>query len=191
LLQLRLSRREIAQTFFPLRLQAARDQSILGFDGTILALGSFGFVAGTFHRQSPLTQSCVLIRLELLDGALRGFHCGRRQSFQKCICDSLVDLYAADVETVHATSLDQILSGAMIARSRVSAPIMRVQPTAAMATGSQALQQGRAFSHRPSSGVVGLGMNVAIDAGLIGLKRRPIDVPRMMFGEEHGPLGHG
>jgi hypothetical protein len=64
--QLRLSRREIAQAFFPLRFQAARHQSIFGFDRTILALGSFGLVASTIHRQSPLAQCCFLIHFELL-----------------------------------------------------------------------------------------------------------------------------
>jgi hypothetical protein len=34
-------------------------------------------------------------------------------------------------------------------------------------------------------------MNVGVDAGLVGLERRPIDEPGMVFGKEYGPLGHG
>ena len=34
-------------------------------------------------------------------------------------------------------------------------------------------------------------MNVGVDAGLVGLERRPIDEPGMVFGKQYGPLGHG
>jgi len=34
-------------------------------------------------------------------------------------------------------------------------------------------------------------MNVGVDAGLVGLERRPIDEPGMVFGKKNGPLGHG
>ena len=32
---------------------------------------------------------------------------------------------------------------------------------------------------------------MAVDAGLVGLERGPIDVAGMMFGKKHRPLGHG
>jgi hypothetical protein len=34
-------------------------------------------------------------------------------------------------------------------------------------------------------------MNVGVDACLVGLERRPINEPGMVFGQKHGPLGHG
>jgi hypothetical protein len=34
-------------------------------------------------------------------------------------------------------------------------------------------------------------MNIAIDASLVGLERRPIDVPGMVLGEKDGPFCHG
>jgi hypothetical protein len=37
---------------------------------------------------------------------------------------------------------------------------------------------------------MGLGMNVGVDACLVGLERRPIDEPGMVFGKKYGPLGH-
>src|SRR5260370_26792153 len=36
-----------------------------------------------------------------------------------------------------------------------------------------------------------LRMNVGVYAGLVGLERRPIDEPGMVFGKKNGPLGHG
>src|ERR1700751_1778086 len=37
---------------------------------------------------------------------------------------------------------------------------------------------------------MGLGMNVGVDACLVGLERRPIDEPGMVFGKKYGPLSH-
>src|SRR6516164_7491289 len=74
LLQFRFGSRKLAQAFFPLRFQAARHQSIFRFDRPILTLGTFCFVASSFHRQSPLTQGCVLIGFELLQRTLRRFN---------------------------------------------------------------------------------------------------------------------
>src|SRR5215470_2514590 len=78
----------------------------------------------------------------------------------------------------------------MIARRRGSARIVRVQPTATLATSCQTLQQCAAFSHG-TTGLVGLGMLVGVNARLVGLERGPIDVAGMMFGKKHGPLWHG
>src|ERR1700719_4608724 len=74
--------------------------------------------------------------------------------------------------------------------SCVSARVVRVQPAATLSTGSQALQECGAFSHRASS-LVGLGMHVGIDACLVGLEGGPIDIAGMMFANKHRPLGHG
>ena len=38
---------------------------------------------------------------------------------------------------------------------------------------------------------MGLGMDVGVDACLVGLERRPINEGGMVLGQKHGPLGHG
>jgi len=94
------------------------------------------------------------------------------------------------MEAVHAASLDDILAGAMVTGRGISAGVVSVQPATTLSTRRQALQQRRAFSHR-TSGLVRLGMNVRVDADLIGLKRGPIDVAGMVLGKKYRPLGHG
>ena len=157
-LELRFGSGEIAQAFFPLRFESACHESVFGFDRTILTLGTFGFVASAFHRQAPLTERCIVVGFELLDGELRCFQRRGRQSFEKSIDNGLIDLNAADIETVHAASLDDILARAMVSGRRVSARVVRMQPTATLSTGSQALQQCGAFSHGTSC-LVWLGMH--------------------------------
>ena len=85
------------------------------------------------------------------------------RAWRKASITRLIDLDAADIQTVHAASLDDILTGAMIAGCRVSA----------------------------APGLMELRMNIGVDAGLVGLERCPIDKVGIMFGKEHGPLGHG
>src|SRR5260370_13518360 len=69
--QFRFRSSEIAQAFFPFGLQAARNQSVFRFDGTILTLGTLRFVARPFYRQTPLISCCILIRFNLLESPLR------------------------------------------------------------------------------------------------------------------------
>jgi hypothetical protein len=92
-----------------------------------------------------------MISFELLYGPFGCFHSRRGQSLEKGIHHSLIDLDASDVQTVDAASLDDILARAMIARRRVSAAIVGVQPPATLATCSQALQQCSALSHRAAA----------------------------------------
>src|SRR6266852_2647389 len=69
-LQLRFGGGEIAQTFFPFCFKSPCNESVFGLDRTILALGTFCFVASTFHSQTPLVQRCIVVRFELLYGEL-------------------------------------------------------------------------------------------------------------------------
>jgi hypothetical protein len=91
-----------------------------------------------------------VIGLELLD---REHGCGyrrRRDGFQESIGHGLLDDRSADVETVHAASVDEVFASAVITRSRVPAAIMNMQMAATVAASGQALQQCRAFSHGAS-----------------------------------------
>src|SRR5205814_8382466 len=119
-----------------------------GLHDTRLALGTFGFIESTFHRQAPLTERRIMVRFELLCSELRCFQGRGCQSFEKSIDNRLIDLDAADIETVHSAPLNDILAGAMIAGRRGSTRVVRVEPTATLPTRGEALQQCAAFSHR-------------------------------------------
>jgi len=88
---------EIAQALFPLGFESTCHESVFGLNGTVLTLGSFGFVASTFHCQTPLTECCIVVRFELLYGVLCCFESRRRQSLEKSIDNGLVDLNGAHV----------------------------------------------------------------------------------------------
>src|ERR1035441_9344487 len=59
-----------------------------------------------------------------------------------------------------------------------------------MATSGDALQQGRALSHRAPR-LMGLRPGVGIEPRLVGLEGCPIDEAGMMVLDKNGPLLHG
>jgi hypothetical protein len=59
---------------------------------------------------------------------------------------ALIDGHTADIETVQASSLDNMFTGAVITRSRVAAAVVRFQFAAAMSADTNTLQQGSAPS---------------------------------------------
>ena len=83
--QFRFGGRQIAQTIFPFRLQAASDEPILRLHGPVAALGPFGFVARPFDFQTPLRQSGIMVGLELFDTEPQGFDRGGSDRLQKGI----------------------------------------------------------------------------------------------------------
>jgi hypothetical protein len=155
---------EIAQAFFPLGFESTCHESVFGFNGTILTLGSFGFVASAFHCQTPLTERCIVVRFQLLYSELCCFESRGRQSLEKSIGNGLIDLNTAHVQAVHSASTDHILARAMVSGRRGSARVVSVEPTATLPTGSEALQQCAAFSHGAAR-LVWLRM-------LVGINRR-------------------
>src|SRR5205807_2103455 len=64
---------KIAQALFPLGFQATCHQPVFGLHGTVLTLGTLGFVASTLHREAPLTEGRIVVRFDLLYGKLCGF----------------------------------------------------------------------------------------------------------------------
>jgi hypothetical protein len=139
---------EIAQALFLLGFKAACYESGVGFNGTALTLGAFSFVASTFHRQAPLTKRRIVVPFQLLCGQLRRFQGRGCQRFEESINNCLIDLDAADVGIVHSVPLNDILAGAMIARRRVSAAIMGVQPAATLSARGRAAIVARAEALR-------------------------------------------
>lgn len=131
-----------------------------------------------------------MVGLELFDTEPHGFHFRRRDGFEKRIGYGLLDGQTADVETVLSASIHDVFAGAVVTGRRVSAAIMCHQTPAAMAASGDALQQGRALSHRPSR-LMRLRPGVGIQPRLVGLAGRPIDEAGMMLGNEDGPLSDG
>src|SRR5215469_6711924 len=132
--ELRFCSGEIAQAFFPLGFESACHESVFGLNGTILTLGSFGFVASAFHRQTPLTECCIVVRFELLYGDLCCFEGHGRQSFERSVDNGLIDLNAAHVQAIHSASVNDILARAMVAGRCGSARVVSVEPTATLPT---------------------------------------------------------
>jgi hypothetical protein len=58
-----------------------------------------------------------------------------------------VDLHGADIEAVDAATTDDALAGAVIARRRGAAGVVRAQPAATLPADGQPLQQGASLPH--------------------------------------------
>ena len=141
-----LSLFEFAQALFPFRLEAARDEPILGLDGAIASLGALGFVARPFDGESPLFEGAVVIGLDPLGGAQRSLETSRLQGGKQSLRYRLVDLHAPDGQAVQALSLKDVLPGAVITRRGLSSPVAGTQPPPAVAARRDALQQRAALS---------------------------------------------
>ena len=135
-----------------------------------------------------ISPQLTVIRFQLPHSLFGSFHRSGRQRAQKRICYCLIDLDTADVETVNASSLDDVFARAVIARRSISAVIVSMQMAATLAASGQTLQQCGAFSHCTAS-LVRLGMNVGVDAGLVGLIGCPVDEAGMVIRKKHRPLG--
>jgi hypothetical protein len=105
-----------------------------------MAFGPLRLVAGALHFQTPLRQSGIVVRLQFFEGQACGFDRCWCDGLEKSISDCLLDHCPADVETVHAAAIDQILATAMIARRRVPAAVVNMQTAAAVSASDDALQ---------------------------------------------------
>lgn len=63
---------EGAQTLLPVRLEPARDQTVVRVHRAIASLGLVGLVLRALHRQAPLGQGSIVIGLQLLGRAHGG-----------------------------------------------------------------------------------------------------------------------
>ena len=181
---------ETLQMVFPFGFESARDESILGLDQTEAAFGALGLVTSAFDLQAPLVQSGVMVEQGLLShsrGRVQGLW---RNRIEKGVGDGLVDGPGANVEAVHATPMDDVFAGAVIARRGVAARVVGSEPAAAMPTTGQALQQRRTLSHSASA-LMGPGTGVGTEPCLVGQERRPIDKAGMVFRDKDSPLVDG
>ena len=102
----------------------------------------------------------------------------------------LIDLYAANVEAVHAAAVSQGFSRTMVTGRGVATLVVRTQPAPTVPAGGDALQQRGAFSHS-ATGLMWRRPRVAGDALKIGFVGWPVNIPGMVLWDEHGPLGAG
>ncbi len=179
---------EFAQALFPFRLEAAGDEAILGLDGTVPAFGALGFIARPFEGQTPLFERAVVIGFDPFGGAQRGLETGRLRRVEHGLGHRPVDLYAADVQAVHAACLDDVLTRTVIARRGVSSLVVDIQPPPAVAARGDALQQRASFSDRAAPRRMRSRPRVAADAGEVILVGRPVDIARVVVGDQHRPL---
>jgi hypothetical protein len=75
----------------------------------LAALGALGWVAGAFHGEPPLFERPVTIRFEPLGGGDRCGELCRLQGGDQGFRDGVVDLNAANIETIDASVLDNTL----------------------------------------------------------------------------------
>ena len=132
---------------FPLRFEAARDQTIVRIDRPIAAFGALRLVARALDVAPELRQGGVVIGLELCGGLQRGRQAGRGERREERRGDGRIDLAAADAQAVLTAAVDDVVAGAVIAGRAVAAAVVHRQAAAAMATDRQALQQRGALPH--------------------------------------------
>jgi hypothetical protein len=178
---------EIPQTLLPLRFQAAGDEAILRLHGAIAPLSAFGFIPRTLDGQTPLRERRVVVGFELLRRHQGRLHSRRGEGCQKGRRHRVVDLDTADVEAVDAAAVDQIFARAVVARRGMATAIVGVEAAPPVPARGEPLEQGGALSHG-ASWLVRLGVDVAVDARLIGFVRGPVDEALMVVGEEDRPF---
>src|SRR5262249_61426168 len=125
----------------PVAFEAARHQSIVGVDGSIAALGALRFVMCSLDPESPLLQSGFGFDFELLGGGEGSGKPGRLQGSDEGPGDGLVDLDAADIETIDTTVLDENLARAVVTWRGVATAVVGVQTATARPTAAHPLQK--------------------------------------------------
>src|SRR5215469_2872929 len=187
-LQLSLGRLKRAQAFLPVAFKAARHQPVIGVDGAIAALGALRFVIGSLDPEPPLLQSDFAFGFQPLSGGKGGGKPSRLQGSDEGPSDGLVDLDAADIETIDATVLDENLARAVVTWRGVATTIVGVQTATAMTTAGQPLQECAALPYGAAR-MVRSGLCIAGDAFLVCLIGLPVNEARMMLRDQHLPFG--
>src|SRR5499433_1041468 len=187
-LQLELGRLKRAQALLPVAFEAARHQSIVGVDGSIAALGALRFVIGSLDPESPLLQSGFGFDFELLGGGEGSGKPVRLQGSDEGPGDGLVDLDAADIETIDTTVLDENLARAVVTWRGVATAVVGVRTATAMTTAGQPLQKRAALPHGAAR-LVRSRPRIAGDALLVCIVGLPVDEARMMLRDQHLPFG--
>src|SRR5260370_27486009 len=108
---------------------------------------------------------------------------------QERVGDRGVDRGAAGPQVPDAAAVDDVAAGAVVAGGGLGRPVVvDGRFPAAVPAGGKALAQGAALPDRAGAGLVGLGADVAGQAGLAGLVGVPVDEALVVAGDEHLPL---
>jgi hypothetical protein len=81
---------ELAETRFPLGLEATSDEAIVRIDSAVASLGALRFITCTLYLSALLRECGVVPRLAELHGAQRCFDSSRRDRGEERVGDSLV-----------------------------------------------------------------------------------------------------
>lgn len=128
-----------------------------------------------------------MIGFELLGGFERGSKPRGRERREERRRDRRIDLDAADVQTILAAAVDDVLAGAMIPGRGVSAAVMHGQAASAVSACGDSLQQRCTFSHGASA-VMRTWPDVLGETLLVGLEGLPVDEAFVMVADEDGPF---
>ena len=123
----------------PFAFEPAGDKSVVWVDGAIAPLRALGLIGGPLCGLPPVLERRLVVGLELLGGGERGREFGGLERSEKRLGERLVNLHAANGETVASTALDDDLTGAVIAGGGVAPAIMRLQAPATVSACAQAL----------------------------------------------------
>ena len=182
-----LRRLERIEALLPCTLETTRDESVVGIDGAIAALGETCRIARPLDAEPPVLERGLAIHLQLLGSSQRRCDRRRLECCNEGACHSVVDLHATDGEAIAAAPLDEMLAGTVISGRRIATPVMCAQTAAAMPAAGEALQKCAALSHGGAC-LVRPWSRVACDALLVGLIGLPVDVTSMMLFDQHLPL---
>ena len=180
---------ERVQRLFPVALQAARDQAVLGLDVAVAALSALGLVSRLLDLEAPLRERGVVILLEGLGRVQRCFHARGCERGEQRTADRVIDLGAADPQAPASAAVDEDAGGAVVGGALVPAAALIVdfEFASAAAADGDPLQQREAFADR-AAGFVRARARVASDPLAVSLERRLVDVAGVVIPDQHAPL---
>jgi len=100
-------------------------------DDAIATLGALRVVACPLDHETPLRQRAIVVGFDALRRGERGLDTKWRERGEHGTRHRFVDLSGADAEAVDAATIDDALAGAVIARRRGAAGVVRAQPACA------------------------------------------------------------
>jgi hypothetical protein len=154
----------------PLGFQAAGDQPVFRVDRPVAAFGSGRGVAGLLDLAAVLVEDGVVASFQLLGCQQAGAQRGGLERGEERVGDRGVDGGAAGAQVPDAAAISDVAAGAVVAGGGLGRPVVvDGQFPAAVPAGGQALAQGAALPDRAGAWLVGLGADVAGQAGLAGL----------------------
>jgi len=178
---------QIGLALLPFAFEPTGDKSVVWVDGSIAPLRALGLIVCPLCGLPPMLERRLVIGLKSLGGGERGRQFSRLERSEKRLGERLVNLHAANGETVASTALDDDLTGAVVAGGGVAPAIMSLQAPATVSACAQALQKRRPLSHGAAR-LVRPWARVAGQPDLVGFKGSPVNVALMVLLDQHLPF---